>query len=379
MAANLYNFVSNKETLLTEAFKHPVMKIKPRAANPYPTLEDAYKCVLNAIEYSVIENISADLKPRLDTMLETYILMNGDRDDTSDTAEWESGIDDLVEAEIEEYVPTLSADWLGNNTIGSGVWDKDGVDKFLASMGREVFKQLTFASAKTPLKILAAAGIVQKDVEARLELHNQPQEKNMAQDESNLDAVIQKIAAYVGKDYDILTVYDDLDLASDDDNGLAIGAGSRLGLNETDVSVLQDERLFNGDDTAQKLADMLAEAVKGGKKPADKKPAAKKAEKVEKPAAKKKVKEVDASAEAEGAVKAETLQRLKNACTFKDADIAEALGVSRATFNNWTLGKTSADLNGDQAGVLRDLIVTRANALLECLAELDGTEPQEVF
>lgn len=375
----LYDFVPNKQTIIDEAFKHPVMKIKPRAANPYPSIDDALKATLNAIENNVIMSVAEDITPALDAALLDMILMDGDHEDSDNKDEWESALDDKVEAAIEKYVPICSADWLGNHTINSGLHEPDGVKKFAHSLGREVYKQMTYGLDKSPAKIMSAAGVVQKDVEARLALHNQPVQKetNMSEDTETLDAVIAKIADYVGKDFDVMTVYDDLDAASDDDEILASGAAARLGIDEGDLEPLQDYRLINGDDAPQELLDMLTEAAKGGKK--------KTAKKAEKPAAKKaapkkaKAKSDDDAAEAEGAVSAETLQRFKEVCTFKDADMAQAIGVSRATFNNYVNGKSVFEPTADQAATLRDAIVDRLNSLHLCLAELDGTEAHEVF
>lgn len=376
----LDELVPNKATLLDKAFAHPVMKIKPRAANPYPSMDDALKATINAIEYSVIETVAEEIKPALEDVLLNRTIMDGDYDDAEDKDAWESATDDLVEAAIEKYVPICSQDWLGNHTIGCGLHLKDGVQKFATSLGREVYKQLTYALEKSPAKIMSAAGVVQKDVEARLTLHNQTKEKPMSDDTESLDAVIAKIAEYVGKDYDILTVYDDLDFASDDDDNLAFGAAARLGIEPEEIEVLRDVRLMQGDDTAQHLSDLLEAAAKGtGKKKAAAKPKAEKPAAAPKAPAKPKAAAKPAKGEATGAVSADTLQKMKEACVFKDADVAQRLGVSRATFNNWVNGKTAADLNANQTTELRDEIVTRANLLLEALAELDGTEAQMVF
>ena len=375
---NLYDFTPDTAAIIEKAFNHPVMKIKPRAAKPFPEMDDAIKATVNAIEHAVIEGVAAKVTPLLDDALLAQVLMDGDYEDQDNPNEWTSALDDRVEKAIEEYVPILSADWLGKNTIDSGIQGKEGVYKFAMSMGREVFKQLTYAMDKSPAKIMSAAGITTSMLEAQLTIHNQPKEDtDMDQQQSQLDALIAKIVAHVGKDYDIMTVYEDLDLASDDDDNLAVGAAARLGLEADDVEVLQIERLTHGDETPQMLADRLKEAADGKapeKKQAAKKPAAKK------PAAKTPAaKPAPAKKETSGAVSAEMLQKFKNAATFKDADVAQRLGVSRATFNNWVNGKTAAELSNDQAAALRDEIVVRLNALHECLAELDDNEAHVVF
>lgn len=374
---NLYDFIPDAQAIIDKAFEHPVMKIKPRAAKPYPDMDDATKATVNAIEFAVIDAIEERVAPLLNDALLAQELMDGAYDEVDDKNSWTQALDERVEQAIEVYVPTLSADWLGNHTIESGVQEKDGVHKFCVSMGREMFKQLTYAMDKSPTQIMSAAGITRSMLEAQLAVHNQPKEEpTMSEQKEQLDAVLQKIVDHVGKDFDIMTVYDDLDLASDDDDGLAAGAAARLGLDADDCEALQTERMLSsGDDVIQELVNRVKE-LSEGKKPAAKKAAAKKpAAEKKPPAAKPKATKKDTS----GAVSAEMLQKFKNAATFKDADVAQRLGVSRATFNNWVNGKTPAELSGDQAAVLRDEIVTRLNALHECLAELDGTEAHVVF
>lgn len=376
----LSDFITDTDAVLDKAFQHPVMKIKPRAANPYPSLDDALKATLNAIEYAVIEAVAADIRPVLEDVLLNRIIMDGEFADSDNPDEWESATDDAVEEAIERYVPVCSQDWLGNHTIGCGLHLDNGVETFAISLGREVYKQLTYAQQKSPAKIMSAAGIVQKDVQERLTIHNQPkEEKSMDELSEGVSDTLQKVADYVGKDYDVIAIYDDFDQASDDDDVLAQGAAARIGLDEEDVEVLRNERLMHGDDTPQILCDQLAEIVAGGGK---KKPAAKKApaKAADKPAvAPKKAKAEKAAASTEGAVGSSTFKKMKDACAFKDAEAAQNLGVSRATFNNYVNGKAQAKLTDDQKTILRDDIVTRLNLLHEALAELDGTEAHTVF
>lgn len=374
----LYDLLSNKETILAEAFAHPVMKVKPRAASPYPTIDDAIKATLNAIEFQVIGAVADKMRPVLEDVLLSQVLMDGEHKDTEHKSEWEAALDERVETAIGEFVPILSADWMGNHTIGSGLHLPDGVEKFVNSMGREVYKQLTFPLEKSPIKILAAAGVVRADLEARLETHNKPKEETMADQNEEINGVIAKIAKHVEKDFDVILVYEDLDLASDEDDTLALGAAPRLGLNADDVQVLQIERLSRGDDTAQFILDQLNAFFLSGPAPKAEATATKKTRAPRKP--KVEVEDADAQAEAEaGAFSAESLQKLKEATTFSDVEMAQSLGVSRATFNNWRNGKSVCDLDAQQAATLRGDIVARINLLHEVLGEMDNREAEVVF
>lgn len=382
----LADFIADPNATIDKAFEHPVMKIRPRAANPNPTYEDAVKATVNAIEYEVMYAVAARLSPALQEALDNQILIDGEHADADDKDAWESALDDAVEEAIEEYVPILSADWLGTHTINTDLFRENGVEKFAQSLGREVYRQLTFAQDKSPAKIMSAAGIGGAILTERLNQHIAHKEENpMTTDTDHLEKIMSAVLEHVGKDFDILTVYDDLDQASDDDALLAEGAAARLGIGPEDLEPLQDMRLLEGDETPQKLVDMLTELASGApKKPAAKKAAAKKTAAKKTPAAKKapaKSEPVeDAAAEAEGSgLTGEHIGMLKEACTFKDADMAVGCGVSRATFNNWANGKTEPDLTGEQYQFLRGEIVGRVNTLLAILTALDGTEYDEVF
>lgn len=376
-------------TILDEAFKHPVMRIKPRSKKR-PDIDAALKAVINQVEYAVAAEIAAQVEAKVQEAYEGHLLLHGEHADAADGDEWELEVDEMVEREIEEWTPFLSADWLGRNTIGTGLHLPDGVKEFAIRLGREYYEGLV--SLKTPAQILSSAGITKADVEARLEKHINPTEQEIetmtAQQTEELQAVSEKIAAHIGKDFDTMTVYDDIDLASDDDDGLAFGAAARLGLEEEDVRTLQGERLMHGTD----IMDIVLKQIEGinessGKR---KKPAAKKAAeqeidaprppkpKAEKPAkAPKKVVE-DEEAESEGNISVAVLQALKE-CGAKDDTMAKGIGTSRATYNNYANAKAPFEPTPEQLQFVRDEIVERLNKLHEALATIDGTEAEVVF
>lgn len=386
-AIALSNYV-DRNKILEEAFRHPVCKI---TKNRKPTLEDAIKATVATIEYNFLEVVSAMMQKELEDVLEYQELMDGSHEDSESKDEWEESVDQQVEAKFEPYIATLSADWLGNNTIACGLHEPDGPSKLGMSFARELYRQLTWTKTgeeKSANKMLAAAGIVSADVEAMLDQHlNSTEEEKQAmanEENEDLQAVADKMANHLGNDFDIIEVSGDIDLASDDDEILASGALPRLGLGAEDVNALQVARMMHGDD----LADVLIGLITGDAKPkkAAKKPAAKKA-----PAAKKdKAAPVyhegdeaseDAGAEAEGGgVTAEVLNTLSEFGGVKDADMATEIGVSRATYNNMRAGKSAINISPDKSVLIRDKVVERANALLKALAILDGSdEAHEVF
>lgn len=383
---NLYEVVSGGY-VLSEMLKHPTMRIK-KTSKAFPTLEQAMKATCATVEAVAIRTLAEQVQPAFEEILETQILVDGEWADSDDKDAWESAVDDKVEEAIEYYVPHLSADWLGRNMTACGIHEKDGCSKLAMSLGKEVFKQLTYhkdgETNKSPAQLLSAAGITQDQIEEKLEEHIKAFENgehDMSTDTTEeLNTIIATIAERLGKDFDRMAVNDDFDLASDDDDTLAGGAGARLGLDDAQIKVLQGVRFEQEDNTADYLSDLLEKAVAGGKKAPAKKPAAAKAA----PAAPKTAKPVkeeaeDPAAEAEGGmVNAEVLGKLK-LLGVKDDETAKGLGVSRATYNNWANGKTSFELNNDQTVFIRELIVERINTMHECLAVVDGTEAEVII
>lgn len=392
--------------VIETALEHKLMTITSRTKN-MPNIDTFMKVIGNTIEDFVSTHVSGEVSDLVTPMYEEYEMLNGPRDTSGSRDEWDSGLDDALENCIEDYMPVLSADWLGRNTIGTMLHEEGAIQKFCDSLGKEYFKQITWEGQKSPAKVMSSAGITKEQAEEALANHIEKstatKETTMVEDNATLDSVIAKIAAHVGSDYDQLTIYDDFDQVSDDDDILAQGAGARLGLDNEDVSVLQAERMMHGGETPDVLAKMLEAALgetvegtpakKGGKKgsvasakksqsksetpaaaptasPSKKKAAAKKAPP---PVAD----DTDAASEAEGegVVDAEVLQTLKK-CGAVDTEMSAGMGVSRATYNNWANGKTEFELNEKQIDFLRNEIVSRVTMLLEALAKVDGGEPQ---
>lgn len=397
----------NPETILAAAFKQP--ELKPRARGKQPDAEAAGKAVMKQIERQFVDKLAGEVETLIGEAYETFVLLNGDHADAENKDEWESAQDDMVEETIEPYTAILSADWLARNTIASSLHLDGGVEKFSTSLAKDYYKQLTYG--KTPAKIMSSAGLTQDQVESRLDDHlnaTEQETEQMAQQENiELEDVIAKIAAYVGKDYDVMTVYDDFDQASDDDEILSAGAAARLGITEEDAAVLQGVRVVQGDDAIDSFDALLkAQFTKGKKKPAAKpkkeeqadedetddtdstkpappaarKPAVKRSPAAAKAAAAKPAKkQAKDSAEIEGQLDPVILTILKDSGA-SDVDMAKGVGVSRATFNNYVNGKNAFVPDADQYAFIRTQFVDRINRLYEGLAKLDGQdEPEVVF
>lgn len=372
--------IGEKADIIEQAMANPGLAPKRN-----PTIEQAMKAVASQVEFAAMQNVQQRVLPIIQDMYDMYVLMNGEYEDVgmpengteepdedfvnASRQEYSSGLDDELEKVLEPFEALLSADWLGRNTIDTRLWEENAIVKLSQSVAKEVFKQLSYQ--KTPAQVLSNAGIVQADVEIFFEQHlaqaSTPKGKQAMADATATSAedIAAKIKAHVGDNFDQMTVYEDLELACDDDEILANGAGKRLGLDEDDVQALQMVVLEYGEDTADHVIELVGKASSGEKaaKPkADKKPAAPK--KDAKPA--------------EGAVDANVLVLMKNHGSTKDTEMSATLGVSRATYNNWLNGKNPFVPDGDQYSAVRDELVKNINGLLEALALLDGTEQMEV-
>lgn len=381
--------------IIEAAMSHKLMRVTARMTK-LPNADTAIKCAVNAVEDAVVATVAAQAKVKVQEAYDMHEIMEGAWADSADQNSWESAMDDKLEEAIEEFVPNLSANWLGEKTIDSGLHEEGGIQTFCELLGKEYFRELTYN--KTAVQILSSAGIMRTSVEAALEEHinlNTTGDTTLTStdDAAELNAVIAKIGEHIGKDYDQLLIFDDFDQVTDSDDILAQGAGERLGLDKDDVAVLQFQRIMHGAEVAnvlskeieaffgEKLTDTSKKKETKKKDPAAKKPpAAPKAPKPPKapPAPLVEVVEDEAADAEGGAINASVLQALKT-CGAIDTEMAAGMGVSRATYNNWSNGKTEFELSQKQTDFLRGQVVERVNILLEALATIDGSEAETIF
>lgn len=371
--------IGDKADIIEQAMANPGLAPKRK-----PTIDQAMKVVASQVEFAAMQNVQQKVLPVIQDMYDMYVLMNGEYEDVgmpengteepdedfvnASRTEYSSGLDDELEKVLEPFEALLSADWLGRNTIDTRLWEENAIVKLSQSVAKEVFKQLSYQ--KTPAQVLSNAGIVQADVEIFFEQHlaqaSTPKGKQAMADATATSAedLAAKIKAHVGDNFDQMMVYEDLELACDDDEILANGAGKRLGLDEDDVQALQMVVLEYGEDTADHMIELVgnASAGKADKPKAERKPAAPKKD----------------AAPVEGAVDPKVLVLMKNHGSTKDTEMSATLGVSRATYNNWLNGKNAFTPDGDQYSAVRGELVGNINGLLEALALLDGTEQMEV-
>ena len=363
----IQDFTGDPATVLDRAFASP--KLNPKKS---PDIETALRVVNDTVSKEAMAAIAKEVLIDLLDQVVMYEINNGEYGSWPDgdagrlaRDEYEAGMDDAVEAALERYDDYLSADWLGKNTIDTGVWnstddDRSIVEALANSVAKEIFKQMTHE--KTPAQTLANAGITRADIEARLAQPPQERTETMA-DATDLDGVIEKIKTHVGKDFDQMAVYEDIEMIVEDEDDILSGsAASRLGLSQADMEALQLAAL-DMDDAASEIVELIdAFKPKSGR-------AVKKEEKAAKAEAK-------ADAEQNG-LDPSIFSSLKE-CGAGDTAMAEALGVSRSTYTNYCKGKTFCVPDEDQYAHIREQIVDRANMMLAALAALDGTELTQV-
>jgi transcriptional regulator with XRE-family HTH domain len=363
----IQDFTGDPATVLDTAFASP--KLNPKKA---PDIETALRVVNDTVAKQAVAGVAKEVLIDLMDAVAMYEINNGEygswpEGDAGRLAkdEYESGMDDVVEASFEKWDEYLSADWLGKNTIDTGVWnstddDRTIVENLAASAAKEIFKQMTHE--KTPAQTLANAGITRADIEARLAQNPEERKETMA-DATDLDGVIEKIKTHVGKDFDQMAVFEDIEMIVEDEDDILSGsAASRLGLSQADMEVLQLAAL-DMDDAPSEIVELIdAFKPKSGRQ-------AKKEEKAAKTEAK-------ADAEQNG-LDPSIFEALKE-CGAGDTAMAEALGVSRSTYTNYVKGKTHLVPDEDQYAHIREQIIDRTNMLLSALAALDGTELTQV-
>lgn len=370
---HIEELIGDKSEVIDRAMATPAMSPKRK-----PTIEQAMKAVMGEVEKTATATMANMVLPLLQDVYDMYTLTNGEYEDATvggDIApdEFSEWLDNAVEHVLEPFNQYLSADWLARNTIDTQLWEKDAVSKLAASLGREVFKQVSYG--KTPAQVLSSAGIMTADVEIILEQHlasNPKKEKAMADDaNASAEDIAAKIKAHIGTDYDRMEVYGDLELLVDDDEILAGGAGKRLGLSGSDIDAVQMVVLELGEDTVDHLNELIENASDKAEKPKRTSAKSKASANADKASAPKPATTADG-------VDPNVLALMKAHGSTQDTKISAALGVSRATYNNWLNAKNVFAPDADQLSTLRDELVGNINGLLEALALLDGTEAMAV-
>lgn len=366
----LSDLIGDKEELILAALQHPTLKPKRQ-----PSIDMAFKAVLSEVEKRVVSATNEKMTPVFTDVMLTYELMNGEHGDAEDAEDYASGLDDELEKTVEPYVEFLSQNWLGTHMIDSRLWEENAPTRIAQSMGKEIFKNLSFK--KTPAKTLANAGILSSDVELYFDQHmntqpNETEKPKVSENEITIEQVANTIKAHVGNDFDVMQVYEDIGLLVEDDEVLQGSAAGRLGIGQAEMDAVA-MAFMDADDMESFITTFIEHITEANGTAQVPQPAS--AAPAPAPAARTrqtKVQTTDGST-----MDISVLTALKDS-GVQDTALSEALGVSRSTLGNWQKGKSVFAPSDEQVDTLRVEAVTRINRLMAALAAIDGTEPHVV-
>lgn len=186
----------------------------------------------------LLDEATALILPDIQAWYAEYTKLNGPKPN-AEYGEWEEGHDDGLMQLFEGFTDVLSASWLSFASTDAQMW-KEGEDEKLArSFANEVWKQLTWQ--RTTNQILAGVGITIHDLAVYGEVTLDP--ITPPEPEFNLMAVAGVLNRIMLSFPDPKELADNLDLVSDDDDGLASGAAQRLGITLDDAKVLRVARM----------------------------------------------------------------------------------------------------------------------------------------
>lgn len=211
------------------------------------SVDGAVSLLLGFTKRVVQDEARAMILPEIQVWYKDYVRLNGHVpkgpvvDELHvDYDNWVEGHDDGLLALLEPYADTLSASWLNQYSTDAQLW-KDGEDERLAiKFSEEIWKQLTWH--KSNRQILAGVGIVASDLAEFGKLADEPITPPQPEYKSTMmNAIINKIMLYNPPD-----LADELDMASGDDDGLAVGACQRMGITVSEGLVLRQAREQHG-------------------------------------------------------------------------------------------------------------------------------------
>lgn len=360
-----------KDAILAEAATDPKIAKKRK-----PDADQCAMAVLKVVEKRSIEGAASLVQDELQEALDAYIIDQGERDWFEDKDEWDSGLDDRVEAVYKDYNDILSADFLATATIDSGLHVENGVANAAKAFGKEVYKQLCWQAGtkdipgkiKQPMQILASAGIVMSDVLGyfadRIDGGSQQEAAEPVQEQtvaevSDFNECMARIRAAGLVD---LAVEVAANLV-DSDDALAQGAATQVGLDAEDAVTFQMLAMDMGEDAA--IEHVIA-TLKSGAEYVDDTPAppAAPASSVPPPP--------PAAPAAKSAVALNKIAQLASAHGgTASGDLATLAGVSRATWNNYLNDKSEWKPDADAIGRIRGNIEGHMKGLQEALDILD--------
>jgi len=202
--------------------------------------EGAASVLVTLAKRVILDEARALILPDIQHWYQAYVRVNGERPNVESYGDWDEGHDDELLQLFEPFTNVLSASWLNTATTDAKLWQSGEDERLANSFANEVWKQLTWQRSER--QILSGVGIVNDDLEVYGVLPPEPVTTPVQQVEYNEMAVNAVLNRIMLSFPDPKQINDDLDLVSDDDDGLAYSAAQRLGITETDVKVLRAAR-----------------------------------------------------------------------------------------------------------------------------------------
>lgn len=358
MAINIYDHVTPQQAL------EGAVSITKWTKQKEATLAKFSENIIKFTRDTITEKFASEIADAVNEAYNQHVELHGERDMApmlgSNVDDWDSTLDDALEAIVEDYVPDLSQDWLATATTGgsAGLHEEGGAEKWCLSFGKEIWKQATYQ--KTPAQQLAAIGIVGTATIEQWFAYGQSTGTTVAAqadadqaEHADMDDALNSIIEYFGDGFDEAEVKDALDMVMDDDDILAAGAAARIGLGDDGITAL---RAVKDQYSPSAVIDLLND-LRSGATPS-----------VASPKAAKR----DPGAPRGDAIPPSVLMALKEHSAAQDGGMAEALGVSRGTYTNYQKGKTDFNPTTEQRTVVQDRLVTDILALVEAYDELTG-------
>jgi hypothetical protein len=201
--------------------------------------DGAVDVLVQLAKQTLINEAKTFITPDIQNWYNAFVKANGERPNITGYVDgWDDAFDDELLELFEPFVDTLSGSWLNEVTTDARLWLPGEVERLANKFAQETWKQLTWQRSNK--QILSGVGIVASDLAQFGELAKEPETPPQPEFKPHMiNAIINRIMLSMP---DPATLADNLDMASDDDDGLAFGAAQRLGIDQSAIVVMRQAR-----------------------------------------------------------------------------------------------------------------------------------------
>jgi len=360
--------------------------------------------------------------PKLQAMYGIYEMMNGPfnpewvnskrafQRDAFDN--WTAGLDDQIEVVFDEYNGVVTADFIGENSVGVALWEPGAIEALAGKFASDAVKVATWivkddhGGPKTPAQVMAAVGLVEADFKEMLDTRDEPSQQQVEQHQMNsLQDAVGRINTFTGMmGIAGKALVNLLDNATDSDDGLATGAITQIGGEPGDVAALRTARGTMGleglanviennvslgtvhvepapalvlpqDDTAALEALLGLSPTPGSVPPLPPPPPLASAPVPQPPTAEKPSRSRRGKGNPEpGTLPPRLLLILRDFSGLKLDELGAQIGTSRTTYDKYAEGKSFLAPSEEQKQALRTIIEHRLEVMREAMNLLDSAQ-----